>query len=152
MSASWIALAVLFISRHAAPMPVALRFHLRPGDASTSDLEQVRAAVRRGFFSDSSVVSPADPPDIRRLDARPSDSTVRSPRGMTVIVDGSVAATGDRVEVQLRLLNVLAQPITRTDTLRFRRVALDSTLEAAGNAYAAALARRFSNRRPSNTD
>jgi hypothetical protein len=67
-----------------------------------------------------------------------------------MLLDGSVATSGELVEVHMQLLDILTKPLTPIDTVRVKRTELDSALAAAGHRYAAAIGRRFGIRRPSN--
>ena len=134
----------------APPLRVNLRFHLHDSAASPGDLQRVSAAFRRGFYSDSNVVPPAETLAARPVTSLPLDSATRARIGMTVVVDGSVRSTDNGIELCLQLLNILAQPITEPDTLRVDRTALDSALALAGHRHAEALVHRSGRRGPSN--
>jgi len=134
----------------APPLRVNLRFHLHDSGASPGDLLRVSAAFRRGFYSDSSVVPPADTLAARPVSSLPLDSATRARIGTTVVVDGSVRSTDNGVELCLQLLNILAQPITEPDTVRVHRAALDSALVLAGHRHAEVLVHRAGRRGPSN--
>jgi hypothetical protein len=139
-----IVLAWLAVS-FAPPRPVNLRLHLHASGASSHDVERVSAAYRRGFYSNSSVTPPAE----TLHTSLPLDSATRARIGMTVVVDGSVRVTDNHAEVCLQLLNILAQPITATDTVRVDRDALDSALAVTGHNHAQLLTDRFARRGPS---
>jgi len=130
----------------ALPVPIVLRIRLQSSGASAADVQRVADAFRRGFYSDSTVTAPAETLDVRRISTVPRDSASWRRTGTTVLLDGSVAATGDIVEVRLRTVNLLMQTLTVPETVRVRREAIDSTLAATGHTYASVLARRFGNR------
>lgn len=54
-----------------------------------------------------------------------------------------MAATGPVLEVRLRLLNILTQPLASEDTVRLQRSEIESTFAARGRAYAVFLSQRF---------
>jgi len=143
-----IVLAWLAVS-FAPPRPVNLRLHLHASGASSHDVERVSAAYRRGFYSNSSVTPPAETLHAGLPTSLPLDSATRARIGMTVVVDGSVRVTDNHAEVCLQLLNILAQPITATDTVRVDRDALDSALAVTAHNHAQLLTDRFARRGPS---
>jgi len=130
-----------------APVPVRLRVRLRSAGVSLSEVEQMSAALRRGFYADTNVVAPAE--SLGVASTFPLDSAARRRMGRSVLLDGSVATVGDLAEVHMQLLDILIKPLTPIDTVRVKRTEIDSALTAAGHRYAAAIGRRFENRRPS---
>jgi len=67
-----IILAALIVSL-APPVPIVLRFLLRSSGANAADVQRVEGAIRRGFYSDSTVIPPAETLDVGRAAAVPYD-------------------------------------------------------------------------------
>ena len=140
-----LAALLVFLS---APVTVRLRVRLRSADAGTSEMQQMTAAIRRGFYSDTSLIAVPETLGVRTT--FPLDSATRRRVGRAMLLDGSVEKSGELVEVRMQLLDILMKPVTPLDTVRVKRTEVDSALAAAGHRYASAIARQFGNRRPWN--
>jgi hypothetical protein len=143
MPLAWFA-ALAFFAAMIPPVRIGLtiRVHEAPG-ATADDAARVSAALERGFYADSVVVPPAETLHFDRPPIQMPDSAARERIGHRVIVRGSVGAIGPVLEVRLRLLNILAQPMGSEDTVRLQRSEIDSAFAAKGRAYAVSLSQRF---------
>jgi len=141
----WAIAAALLLSL-GKPVPINLRFFLPSSTASPQDLERVQSAFRRGFYSDSLVVPPAETLRYSRGVMPPYDSAARARTGTTVVVLGAVDTVQNRIEFRFRMANILTQPLTPPETLRVSRAFIESVLAEAGHRYAVILAQRFSRR------
>lgn len=143
MPLAWFA-ALTFFAALIPPVRIALKVYVREGPAATADdAARVAAALKRGFYADSIVVPPAETLHLDKPPFQIPDSATRERIGHRVIIQGTVAATGPVLEVRLRLLNILTQPLASEDTVRLQRSEIESTFAARGRAYAVFLSQRF---------
>ena len=125
-------IAPLFALLLAAQRPYRVKFALRgPADP---DRTHVMDAITRGMFVDSLISRATTPPA-----EHPDYSDPNLPG--VVIVEGAMIPQGDSVSLNLRLLNVLAQPLAH-DSVRVARARLDSVATDVGRRFARVLSRR----------
>ncbi len=139
--------AALFFLAGLVPQPpvrVALRVRVNEGPGATADdVARISAALNRGFYTDSIVVPPAETLHLDRQPLPMPDSARRERIGYTVLVRGSVGATGLFLEVRMRLVDLLMKPLGGEDTVRLQRAEIESEFAKRGRGYAVLLSERF---------
>ena len=115
-----------------AQRPYRVKFALRgPADP---DRTRLMDAITRGMFIDSLISRATAPPAEHPDYSDPNLSGV-------VIVEGAMIPQGDSVSLNLRLLNILGQPLAR-DSAHVARTKLDSVPTEVGRRFAHAVSRR----------
>jgi hypothetical protein len=130
--------AALFFGALGAPPAYRVRFAIQGSNAAKPDVARITAALRRGLYRDSLIVPGAD--SMFNVRAMQSDTAWRLPHGRIALVAGNVVDRGDSLDIQLRLVNVIAHPLAPPETLHVQRAQLDSVLADRGRAYARVLA------------
>ena len=131
-------LAAILLSAFGAPPAYRVRFAIQGASSVNPDVARITAALQQGLYRDSLVVPGDD--SLFNLPAIHSDTAWRLPHGRMVVAVGSVVARADSLDIQLRLMNILRQPLTALETLHVARAQVDSVLSERGRSYARVLA------------